>query len=83
MNRTQDCELQLEESHCLWGYFWSSPDYAFDKGVLLPGQCGGMVASKVRDLPEGTEGSVKVRVLSGLGEGTAHVGLYFDTPWKL
>lgn len=75
--------MQLEGHNCLWGFFWSNPDYGFDKGVLLPGQCGGMIASKIRELPEGAEGTIAVRVLTGDSQGTAHVGLYFDTPWKL
>lgn len=79
-NNTKNCQIELLHHYCAWGFFFSKPEYAFEKeGFLKPGYSGGMIASKIRDLPEGTEGVIKVKVWTN--EGVIQAWLYFDTPY--
>jgi hypothetical protein len=47
---------------------------------MMPGHSGGIIASKKRDLPEGTEGQIMIKIITNCG--IAHACLYFDTPFR-
>lgn len=67
-NKTKYLEIGKVAADCSWGLFFSKYEDAFGKdGMIHPGKCGGIIASKKRDLLEGTEGYINLMVKTHLG----------------